>query len=153
MANSYQRVLLQYVFAVKGRQNILHKSFRDEVFRYITGIIEQKGQKSIIVNGVADHVHVLVGVKPPFEMDAFIRDVKNNSSKFINKKDWLRTKFAWQVGYGVFSYNQEQVHRVYNYILNQEAHHAKQTFREEYIQFLLENEIEYDEKYLFEWYD
>ncbi|MCA1752494.1 MAG: transposase [Flavobacteriales bacterium] len=153
MANTYRSVLLQYVFAVKGRHNLLHKSWRDEVFRYMTGIIEAKGQKSIIVNGVSDHVHVLVGVKPPFEMDAFIRDVKNNSSKFINKKGWLPRKFSWQSGYGIFSYSQDQIHRLYEYILNQEAHHAKKSFKEEYIQLLKDFEIEYEEKYLFEWYE
>lgn len=117
----------------------------------MSGIIKAKDQKPIIVNGVSDHVHVFVGLKPVSNVSDLVRDIKNNSSNFINDKKWLPKKFNWQDGYGVFSYGHSQIERVYNYILNQEKHHKKKTFREEYIEFLKKFEIEYDERFLFEW--
>jgi REP element-mobilizing transposase RayT len=151
MAGTYHQIHLQIVFAVKGRANLLHKEWRQEVFRYMSGIIKAKGEKPIIVNGVSDHVHVFVGLKPVSNVSDLVRDVKNNSSNFINGQKWLKNKFNWQDGYGVFSYGHSQIERVYNYILNQEKHHRKKTFREEYIEFLKKFEVEYDHKYLFEW--
>lgn len=151
MAGTYHQIHLQIVFAVKGRANLLHEEWRQEVFRYMSGIIKAKGEKPIIVNGVSDHVHVFVGLKPVSNVSDLVRDVKNNSSNFINGQKWLKNKFNWQDGYGVFSYGHSQIERVYNYILNQEKHHRKKTFREEYIEFLKKFEIEYDHKYLFEW--
>jgi len=151
MAGSYSKIYLQYVFAVKGRCNLLHKPWREEVFKYMSGIISAKGQKSIIVNGVEDHVHVLVGLKPSMNIDALVRDIKNNSSKFINERNFLSKKFSWQSGYGVFSYSRGHLDRVYKYIENQEEHHRKKTFRNEYHEFLREHEIEFEERFLFEW--
>lgn len=151
MPGTYHQIHLQIIFAVKGRANLLHKEWRQEVFKYMSGIIKAKGQKPIIVNGVSDHVHVFVGLKPVSNVSDLVRDIKNNSSNFINDQKWLKNKFNWQDGYGVFSYGHSQIDRVYNYILNQEKHHRKKTFREEYIDFLKKFEIEYDEKYLFEW--
>lgn len=151
MAGTYHQIHLQIVFAVKGRANLLHEEWRQEVFRYMSGIIKAKGEKPIIVNGVSDHVHVFVGLKPVSNVSDLVRDVKNNSSNFINGQKWLKNKFNWQDGYGVFSYGHSQIERVYNYILNQEKHHRKKTFREEYIEFLKKFEVEYDHKYLFEW--
>ncbi len=127
----------------------MKKSWRQEVFKYMVGIIKAKGQKPIIVNGTADHVHVFLGLKPPMNISDLIRDIKNNSSKFINEQGWLQEQFRWQEGYGVFSYAHSQVERVYNYILNQELHHHKKTFQEEYLEFLQKFDVEYDEKYLF----
>jgi len=151
MAGTYSQIYIQYVFTVKGRANLLQKPWRTEVFKYMSGIIKAKGQKPIIVNGVTDHVHVFVGLKPSMKISDLIRDVKNNSSKFINESGFLTTKFNWQEGYGAFSYAHSQIENVYNYILNQEAHHKKKTFREEYLEFLDKFEIEHDEKYLFNW--
>lgn len=151
MAGTFSQIYIQYVFAVKGRQNLLRKPWRDEVFRYIAGIINGKGQKSIIVNGVADHIHVFVGLKPIMNISDLIRDIKNNSSKFINEQNWVRGKFSWQEGYGAFSYAHSQIENVYQYIANQEEHHRKKTFKEEYIDFLEKFNIEHDEKYLFDW--
>jgi len=125
MVGTYSQIYIQYVFSVKGRENLLQKPWRDEVFKYISGIIKGKNQKPIIVNGVADHVHVFVGLKPAMR----------------------------QEGYGVFSYAHSQIKSVYNYIENQEKHHLKKTFKKEYIDFLQRFEIEYNEKYLFEWLD
>jgi REP element-mobilizing transposase RayT len=152
MAGSYSQIYLHYVFAVKGRQNLLQKPWREEVFKYISGIIKGKNQKPIIVNGVSDHVHVFVGLKPAMSIPNLIRDIKNNSSNFINENKWVKGKFSWQEGYGVFSYSHSQIDNVYRYIANQEAHHEKKTFKDEYIDFLVKSGIDYDERYLFETY-
>jgi REP element-mobilizing transposase RayT len=153
MAGAFTQIYIQYVFAVKGRENLLQKPWRDEVFRYIAGIIKGRDQKPIIVNGVADHVHVFVGLKPSVCVSELVRDIKNNSSKFINDQRFLKGKFSWQEGYGAFSYSHSQIESVYNYIDKQEEHHRKKTFREEYLDFLQRFEISYDEKYLFDWLD
>jgi putative transposase len=153
MAGSFSQIYIQYVFAVKGRENLLQKAWRNEVFKYMAGIIKGKNQKPIIVNGVADHVHVLVGLKPAMSISDLVRDIKNNSSNFINEQKFLKEKFSWQAGYGAFSYSHSQIENVYHYIANQEEHHRTKTFREEYIHFLQKFEIEYAEKYLFEWLD
>ena len=153
MAGTYTQIYLQYVFAVKGGQNLLHKAWRDEVFKYMAGIIKGKNQKPIIVNGVSDHVHVFVGLKPSMNISDLVRDIKNNSSNFINEQKFIKGKFSWQEGYAAFSNVHSQINNVYQYILNQEQHHSKKTFKEEYLAFLREFEIEYEEKYVFEWID
>lgn len=151
MAGTYSQIYIQVVFAVQGRQNLLQKEWRADIFKYMAGIIKNKDQKPIIVNGVDDHVHVFVGLKPAMALSDLVRDVKNNSTNFINQNHWVKGKFSWQEGYGAFSYSHSQVENVYNYILNQETHHAKQTFKDEYVELLKKFEIEHDEKYLFEW--
>ncbi len=151
MAGTYTQIYIQYVFAVKGRENLLQKPWRDEVFKYMAGIIKGKGQKPIIVNGVENHVHVFVGLKPSMSISDLVRDIKNNSTNFINEQKYVNKRFQWQEGYGAFSYAHSQIKDVYQYILNQEAHHAKKTFHEEYLDFLQKFEIEYDERYLFDW--
>ena len=151
MPGTFSQIYIQTVFAVKGRENLLDKKWRDEVFRYMAGIIKGKGRKPIIVNGVADHVHVFVGLKPSMSVSDLIRDVKNNSTNFINEKKFVKGKFSWQEGHGSFSYSHSQIEKVYNYILDQEEHHKKRTFREEYLKFLKEFNVEFDEKYLFQW--
>jgi REP element-mobilizing transposase RayT len=151
MPGTYSQIYIQIVFAVKGRENLIGKNWKDELHKYISGIITKKGQKSIIVNGVSDHIHVFVGLKPSMAISDLVRDIKNNSSNFINDKKFLECKFSWQEGYGAFSYAHSQIEQVYNYILNQELHHHKKTFKDEYLDFLQKFEIEYDEKYVFEW--
>ena len=151
MPGTYSQIYMQYVFAVKGRANLLHDDWRDELFKYISGIITKKGQKAIIVNGYRDHVHVFVGLKPSMKISDLIRDIKNNSSNFINSNNWIKGKFSWQEGYGVFTYSHSHIDNVYQYILNQELHHSKKTFKEEYIDFLKKFEIEFEDKYLFDW--
>lgn len=153
MAGTYSQIYIQIVFAVNGRANLLQKTWRDEVFKYIAGIVKGKNQKPIIVNGVANHVHLFVGLKPSISVSDLVRDVKNNSSNFINEQKYVRGKFSWQEGFGSFSYSHSQIEQVYQYILNQEEHHRKQTFKEEYLDFLKKFEVDYDEKYLFEWND
>ena len=153
MAGTYSQIYIQIVFAVKGRANLLQKPWRDDVFKYMAGIVKGKNQKPIIVNGVTNHVHLFIGLKPAMSISDLVRDIKNNSSNFINEQKFVKGKFSWQEGYGAFSYGHSQIDRVYKYILTQEQHHQKKTFKEEYIEFLHKFEIEYDEKYLFEWND
>lgn len=111
------------------------------------------GHKPIIVNGVADHVHLFIGLKPSISISNLVRDVKRSSSLFINEQKWLRTNFRWQEGYGVFSYSKSHIENVYHYIKNQENHHMKKTFEKEYLNFLKEYDIEFDEKFLFKFFD
>ena len=151
MAGTFSQIYVHIVFSVKGRENILQKPWRDDLFRYMAGIIKEKNQKPIIINGAADHVHLFIGLKPNMNLSDLVRDVKNNSSNFINKKKLVNGKFSWQEGYGAFSYSHSQINDVYQYILKQEEHHLKRTFRDEYLDFLRKFEIQFDEKYLFEW--
>ncbi len=151
MAGTYSQIYIQSVIAVKGRQNLLHKQWRHEVFKYMSGIISNKGHKPIIVNGVGDHVHFFIGLKPAMSISDLMRDVKNNSSNFINDHNWVRGKFAWQKGYGAFSYDHSQIETVYSYVMNQEKHHRKKTFQDEYLGLLKKFEVSYEKQYLFEW--
>ena len=151
MSGTFSQIYIQVVFAVKGRQNLISKSWKDDLHKYIAGIIKGKGQKSIIVNGMPDHIHAFIGLRPSMAISDLVRDIKNNSTNFINGKNFLKGKFLWQEGYGAFSYSHSHIQNVYNYILNQEEHHRKKTFKEEYIKLLEKFEIEYNEKYLFEW--
>lgn len=153
MPGTYSQLYIQVVFAVKGRENLISKSWRDELHKYIAGIIKGKNNKPIIVNGVADHMHAFIGLKPSMAISDLVRDIKNNSSNFINDNKFVNGKFQWQEGFGVFSYSHSHIETVYNYILNQEEHHRKKSFKEEYLDFLSKFEVEYEEKYLFEWYE
>ena len=150
MAGTFSQLYIQVVFAVQGRENLLLKPWRDEVFRYMAGIIKGKNQKPIIVNGVENHVHLFIGLKPSMALSDLIRDVKNNTTNFINEQKFVLGKFSWQEGHGSFSYSHSDIGQVYQYILNQENHHHKITFKDEYLEFLKTYEIEYDERYLFD---
>ncbi len=151
MAGTFSQIYIQVVFAVKGRENLISNRWKDELHSYIAGIIKGKEQKPIIVNGMPDHIHAFIGLKPSMAISDLVRDIKNNSSNFVNGRKFVEGKFSWQVGYGVFSYGHSQIESVYNYILDQERHHEKRRFREEYLELLKKFKIEYDEKYLFEW--
>lgn len=153
MAGTYSKIYIQIVFAVKGRGNYLQSKWSEEVYKYIAGIINGKNQKPIIVNGYKNHIHILIGLKPSIAVSDLVRDIKNNSSKFINERKFVLGKFSWQEGYGVFSYSHSQLDGVYQYILKQEEHHRIKTFKEEYLEFLKDNEIEYDDRFLFDWED
>ncbi len=153
MANTYSQITLHIVFAVRGRENLLHKKHRKELFMYISGIIKNKGQKLLSINGMSDHIHILCGIEPKIAISDFVRDIKNNSSKFINEKRWIRGKFIWQEGFGVFSYSKSQRPNLISYIENQEKHHKKKSFKEEYLDMLSEFDVEYDIKYIFDSYD
>ncbi|UWX62000.1 IS200/IS605 family transposase [Chryseobacterium oranimense] len=151
MANTYTQIYIQIVFAVKGRQNLISKENREELHKFITGIVANRNQKLFAVFAMPDHVHILVSMSPTITISDLVRDIKAGSSKFINEKAWINGKFSWQEGYGAFSYSKSNVDSVVKYILNQEDHHKKKTFREEYLDFMEKFEIEYDPKYLFEW--
>lgn len=153
MPGTFSQIYIQVVFAVKGRENLIGKSWKDSLYKYIAGIIKGKNQKPIIVNGMPDHIHVFIGLRPSMAISDLVRDIKNNSSKFINDNRLVKGKFSWQEGYGAFSYSHSHIKNVYNYILNQEEHHKKKTFKEEYMDFLKKFEVEHNEKYLFEWID
>jgi REP element-mobilizing transposase RayT len=141
------------VFAVKGRQSLIHESIRVELEKYITGIITNKNQKLLAIYCNPDHTHILVGLKPTISISDLVRDIKANSSKFINENKLVKSKFNWQDGFGAFSYSKSHLDNVIKYILNQAEHHKQKTFKEEYIDFLQKFEVEYDERYLFEWMD
>ena len=144
MPRTFSQIYIQVVFAVQGRHNLIDKRWQEDLYKYISGIITNKGQKSIIVNGTSDHIHVFIGLKPSMAISDLVRDIKNNSSNFINKNKFVKGKFAWQESFGVFSYSHSHINQVYNYILNQEKHHHKKSFKEEYIEFLQKFEIDYD---------
>jgi putative transposase len=151
---TFTQLHIHMVFAVKNRECLLHKSQREELFKYTSGILENKKCKSIIINGFSDHIHIFTGLNPTVSISDLVHDVKSSSSAFINsEKKWFRGKFYWQDGYGAFSYGHSQVQDVYQYILNQEIHHGKRPFREEYLELLRKFEVEYDERFLFEFFE
>ena len=151
---TFTQLHIHLIFAVKYRECLLRKSQREELFRYTSGILENKKCKSIIVNGFSDHIHIFTGLYPTISISDLVHDIKISTSKFINtEKKWFRGKFSWQDGYGAFSYSHSQVKDVYQYILNQESHHVKRPFREEYLDFLKKFEVKFEEKYLFDFFD
>ena len=150
MANTYIQIYVQFVFAVQGRQNLIAPSNRETLQRYISGIIKNNNQKLLAIYVNPDHVHLLVGFNSlNFKISDFVRDIKANSSRFINEKKFLPTRFEWQKGYGAFSYGKSQVNDVINYINNQEKHHHKKSFKEEYIEFLTKFDIDFNQEYIF----
>jgi len=151
MSNTYSQIFIQIVFAVKGRRSLIPPKSQETVNKYISGIISTKGHKSIIVNGVSDHIHIFIGYKPSGSLSDLVREIKNNSSKYINENKLASSKFNWQTGYGAFSYSKSHIDNVYHYIQNQQAHHQKESFKSEYLNFLQKFAIEYEEKYLFDW--
>jgi putative transposase len=150
MANTYHQIYLQTVFAVKYRNAVIDKKWKGQLLGAIGNLINEINCKTIIVNGVEDHVHCFIGLKPVVSVSELMKTVKAKSSKYINDHLLTPERFEWQEGYGVFSYSQSQVDTVYKYIQNQEAHHKKQTFRDEYLDLLKKFKVEYDEKYIFE---
>jgi putative transposase len=150
---NYTQLYIQLVFAVKNRDAALHVEIRKRIFEYMSAIISGMKHKSILVNGVSDHVHLLIGLNPSKSISDTVHDIKRNSSLFINNENLCNSKFAWQEGYGAFSYSRSQLDRVYNYILGQEFHHSKSTFQEEYVKVLRNYEINYNEQFLFEFWE
>lgn len=151
MANTYSQIHIQIIFAVKGREQLIKEEHREELQKYITGIITNKNQKLLAIHCMPDHTHIFMGIRPDIAISDLVRDIKANSSSFITENKLTKSTFNWQEGYGVFSYAKSQVDAVVKYVLNQAEHHKKRTFREEYIEFLQKFEIEFDEKYLFDW--
>ena len=151
MANTYSQIYIHVVFAVEGRRNLIPKQHRETLHKYITGIVQNRKQKMLSIFCMPDHSHILVGMKPSISISNLTRDIKAGSSKFINDNKWIAGKFNWQVGFGAFSYSRSQIDNMIKYILNQEIHHKRKTFKEEYIELLKKFEIEYKDKYLFKW--
>jgi putative transposase len=153
MANTYSQLNVHCVFAVKGRENIISKSFRDDLHKYMYGILKNDKAWPLAIGGWMDHVHVFFEQHPDTKTSDLMRMLKATSSKWINDNNLLKGRFQWQEGYGAFSYSRSQRHDVINYIMNQEEHHKKKSFRHEYIELLKGFEVDYQEKYLFEFYD
>ena len=149
----FTQLYIHLVFSPKYRERLLIREIRSELFGYISGIITNRKHKSIIINGMPDHIHVLIGANPNDKISDLVGCIKRDSSSFINEKNWFRGKFHWQDGYGAFSYGRSQLNDIYNYIAKQEIHHKRRTFREEYTALLKKFEIEYDDKYLFDFFE
>lgn len=153
MANTFTQMYAQIVFCPKGRENLILPDFEERVYQYITGIVQERGQKLIAINGMPDHLHIFIGFKPTIKIADLIGDIKIGASKFIKTKRFLRSGFAWQDGYGCFTYGHSQIDTVAKYVMNQKEYHKRKSFKEEYIEFLHKFEIEYNERYLFEFYN
>ena len=150
MANTYTQIQIQVVFTVRNRMNLIHASWRDELYQYITGIVQNHNHKMLQIGGMPDHLHIFIGMRPSQSLSDLMKKIKGDSSSWINAKGFVEGKFYWQRGYGAFSYATSQVPNVIRYIQNQEAHHGKKTFLEEYISMLSEFEIDYDHRYIFQ---
>jgi putative transposase len=151
MASTFSQVHLHFVFAVQGRVSLIREDFRDELEKYITGIVQERQHKMLAIYCMPDHIHFLIGKRPNQAESDLVRDIKASSSGFIHQKKWLKGRFEWQEGYGVFSYSKSQVNDVIAYILNQPEHHKKNSFKKEFMGMLKRHEMEFDERYLFEW--
>jgi REP element-mobilizing transposase RayT len=149
MANTYTQIYIHIVFAVEGRQSLIKPEHHDELQKHITGIVSAQKQKLIAINNMPDHLHLLVGLKPDISLSDLVRDVKANSSKLVNEKRWVAGRFSWQEGFGAFSYSRSQLGTVIRYIENQQKHHAKKSFREEYVELLEKFAVDYDRRYIF----
>lgn len=150
MANTYTQLYVHIVFAVSGRQSLIHPSHNDELQKYIAGIVTNKGHKLFAINNMPDHLHLFLSMKPTESISDLVRDIKANSSRLIREKKWTRLSFHWQEGYGAFTYAKSQKDILVRYVMNQQEHHITKTFREEYIEMLEKFEIPYEERYLFD---
>jgi putative transposase len=149
MSNTYTQIHLHLIFAVKNRKSLIEDSWKDRLYQYITGVVQANKHKMIIVNGMADHLHIAIGMRPSQSLSDLMQDIKGSSSKWINDNNLSAGKFQWQEGYGAFSYNKSLLPKLIEYIKNQEEHHKQKTFLEEYKEFLKAFEIDFDEKYIF----
>lgn len=149
MSNTYTQIHIQAVFAVKHRECIILDSWKNELYKFMAGIVAHNGHKLIAINGMPDHIHILFGMRPSQSLSDLMQDIKGSSSRWINDKRFIRDKFFWQEGYGAFSYRKSELPQMIRYIENQQTHHAKETFIDEYRQMLSDFEIEYNERYIF----
>jgi len=148
MGNTYTQMHIQIIFVVKYRSGLIGIEWKQELYKYITGIIQRQNHKVIIINGVSDHLHILIGFRPHQSLAELVQDIKGSSSKWINEKKFLKINFAWQEGYAAFSYSQSHLEKVIYYITNQERHHKKKSFSDEYKEFLRAFKVDFDERYL-----
>ena len=149
MANTYSQIYIQTVFAVSNRESLIKPEFKEELYKYITGIVRNQGHKLIAINGMSDHAHILIGLKPAVALARLVQEVKADSTSFINKRNLVHGRFSWQEGYGAFSYGHSQLDTIIRYIQNQEAHHQKHSFKNEYMTLLRKFDIAFEEKYVF----
>ena len=149
MANTYSQIHIQAVFAVQNRECIIHNSWKEDLYKYISGIVQSNNHKMLSINGMPDHIHILFGLRPSQSIADLMQDIKGSSSKWINEKQFLKVKFEWQEGYGAFSYSKSHVDAVIKYIEKQEEQHSSKPFREEYLDFLKLFEVDFDERYIF----
>jgi REP element-mobilizing transposase RayT len=149
MANTYTQIYIQVVFAVNGRLSLISREHKEEIYKYITGIVRNDGHKLIVINGMPDHLHILLGMKPDMALSDLVRDIKSNSSNFINENRLAQGKFGWQEGYGAFSYGHSQLDTIIRYIQSQEQRHRRRSFRDEYLTLLKRFEIKFEDKYVF----
>lgn len=150
MPGTFSQIYIQLVFAVQGRESLIHPSWEERLYKYITGIVENKGQKLLAINGMPDHIHIFIGMKPDCSLSDLVREIKKSSNTFIKENAFVKGNFNWQSGYGAFSYSHSQLDSVIKYVMNQKAHHKITSFKEEYIDFLKKFDIEYNELYLFD---
>ena len=150
MADTFSQIYLQFVFAVQGRQSLISKEHKEELHKYITALVQNRKAKMLAINCMPDHIHLFVGFNPSVSISGFVKEIKVESNEFVNSKNWVKGKFKWQEGYGVFSYSHSHIDDVVKYVLNQEAHHQKKTFKQEYLNLLQKFEIAFDEQYLFD---
>ena len=150
---TFSQIYIQVVFAVKRRDALIKPDWEEELYKYITGIVQNKGQKMLAINGVSNHIHFFIGMKPSCRLSDLVREVKKSSNSFIKAKKFTNFKFEWQEGYGAFSYSHSALNNVIAYINNQKEHHRKKTFKEEYLEFLDKFKIEFKDEYLFRWID
>lgn len=151
MAGTFSQIHIQLVFAVQGRAYVINSEWEVRLYQFIAATINNKGQKPLIINGMPDHIHILLGLRPSMAISDLVRDIKSNSARFINEQKFLKGKFNWQEGYAAFSYSKSQVPAVCRYIENQKEHHKIRSFKDEYLDILRKAEVEFDERYLFEW--
>jgi len=151
MPNTYTKLYIQIVFSVKGRANLISPKRKEDLQKYITGVIQNRKHKMLAISCMPNHTHVFFGLNPVQSISDIARDIKAISSKFINDNKWMKGRFEWQEGYGAFSYSHSDIDKVVKYILNQEEHHKKKSFKEEYFGLLKEFDIDFSEKYLFDW--
>jgi REP element-mobilizing transposase RayT len=149
MANTYSQIYIQIVFAVESRQNLIAPAHNDDLQKYITGIVTAQRQKLIAINNMPDHVHILIGQRPDSALSDLVGDIKSGSTNFINRKRWVRGRFSWQEGFGAFSYSHSQLGSVVRYIQNQQQHHQKRSFQNDYVKLLDKFDVPYDERYIF----
>lgn len=149
MANTYTQIHIHAIFAVKKRRSLIQNDWKDELYKYITGIIQEHNHRVLAINGISDHIHIFFGMRPTQSLSDLMQDIKGSSSKWINERKFTKQKFEWQEGYGAFSYSKSQASKVIGYIQNQEAHHRKTRFSDEYRAFLDKFEVSFNERYLF----
>jgi len=150
MANTYTQIHIQTVFTVRNRYCLIDREWKERLFRYMTGIVQKNGHKMLQINGMPDHVHILIGLRPTQSLSDLMQKVKGASSEWVNKNGLSIQRFSWQEGYGAFSYRKSEVPQIIQYIQNQEEHHRKKSFIEEYEELLKVFEVEYDQRYIFE---